>query len=68
MAIRLQEGFLMNVLSILFRSGKVQGQPENRLIVLAHQHVKGRTRAFCASRISSASCSRAELFGVHPWF
>src|SRR5579883_762431 len=44
-SISLQKGFLVDVLGILFRTCEVQSQPENRLIVLAHQLLKRRARA-----------------------
>jgi len=34
----------MNVFGVLLRAGQVQGQPQDRLIILTHQSVKGCAR------------------------
>ena len=41
----LEEGLLINVLGVRFRSRQVQRQPQNRLIVMTHQHFEGRAVA-----------------------
>src|SRR5580658_3149967 len=38
----LEEGLLINVLSVRLRSRQVQCQPQYRLIVMTHQHLEGR--------------------------
>ena len=39
--VRLQKGFLINVLGFVFRAGKVHGQPEDGLVVVPHQLLEG---------------------------
>ncbi len=38
----LEEGLLINVLSVRLRSRQVQRQPQHRLIVMTHQDLEGR--------------------------
>jgi hypothetical protein len=40
--IGLEEGILMNVLGVRFRSGKVESQAQNRLIVVTDEDLEGR--------------------------
>ena len=39
--ISLEEGVLIHVLSVVFSSGEMQGQPQHRLVVMAHQFLEG---------------------------
>src|SRR5271156_2347596 len=41
--VRLEEGFLIDVLRVGFRPREVQSEPQNRLIVMTHQDLEGRT-------------------------
>ena len=42
----LRERFLMDVLGILLRAGQVHGEAQDCLIVLPHQNIESRARAF----------------------
>src|SRR5271156_2027987 len=39
--VRLQESFLINILSFVFRAGEMQGQPQHCLVVTPHQLLEG---------------------------
>src|SRR5207302_3673180 len=39
--VRFEEGVLIDVLSVLFGSGEMQGQPQDRLVIVLHELLEG---------------------------
>src|SRR5260370_19296937 len=64
--VSLQEGFLINVLGFVLRSGQVQRQPKHRLVVVAHQFLERGAAAALSLPPQLSLLNPPWYFPYHP--